>query len=617
MAAGGRLARCEGPRLPLLRLGLLLAWGAALGPEPAGGAASEPGRWNLAAAGNQTKNLFVLPKTMFKDTQIILKFVEKNCAAPDLSLNITWYLRSSHCHDEVYIDVPPLPSQETKAENYLSLYETEASVAGGGQYIWYTTLVPCGQLNELHFPELPKPQKLKPFKEQGMDSSPQSGVKKREAPKEPEAKEEAVRKEAGATQDGKDVAKPTTEKEDKGAAKSSGAKKQKLEVSTVAVTWEDGPYVFILRIFSDKTPQDLQRQDPSWEIKIDVQMKHPDQQYISASEWPLMVFYMVMCIVYVLYGVLWLVLLACYWRDILRIQFWIGGVILLGMLEKAVFYAEFQSIQSQGKSVQGAVIFAEVLCAVKRMLARVLVIIASLGYGIVKPRLGALLNRVVGVGLMYLIFSIIEGVLRVKSEQTKAAALICEIFLAFVDSCIVWWILISLVQTMKLLKLRRNLVKLSLYRHFTNTLIFAVIASVIFIIWTTKTFRLATCQADWRELWIDDAFWRFLFSIILLVIMFLWRPSANNQRYAFMPLVDEGSEPEDEDEEPMVSEAFGMKMRSSKPEANGILKGSRVDEDLKWVEENIPSSMADVVLPPLLDSDEEIVTTKFEMSKME
>nr|XP_034975533.1 transmembrane protein 87A-like isoform X2 [Zootoca vivipara] len=568
---------------------------------------------------------------MFKDTQIILKFVEKNCVTPDLPLNVTWYLRSSHCHDEVYID-------ETKADNYLSHYETEASVAGGGQYIWYTTLVPCGQLNELRFPELPKPQKLKPFMEQGVVSSPPSGVKKREAPKQPETKEEAAGKEAGATQVSKDVAKPAAsanEKEDKGAAKSAVAKKQKLEVSTVAVTWDDGPYVFLLTIFSIKNPP------PNWEIKIDVQMKHPDHQYISASEWPLMVFYMVMCIVYVLYGILWLVLLACYWRDILRIQFWIGGVILLGMLEKAVFYAEFQSIQSQGKSVQGAVIFAEVLCAVKRMLARVLVIIASLGYGIVKPRLGALLNRVVGVGLMYLIFSIIEGVLRVKSvradgggsepgssplsltvpllsqEQTKAAALICEIFLAFVDSCIVWWILISLVQTMKLLKLRRNLVKLSLYRHFTNTLIFAVIASVIFIIWTTKTFRLATCQADWRELWIDDAFWRFLFSIILLVIMFLWRPSANNQRYAFMPLVDEGSEPEDEDEEPMVNEAFGMKMRSSKPEANGILKGSRVDEDLKWVEENIPSSMADVVLPPLLDSDEEIVTTKFEMSKME
>nr|XP_032618465.1 transmembrane protein 87A-like [Chelonoidis abingdonii] len=124
------------------------------------------------------------------------------------------------------------------------------------------------------------------------------------------------------------------------------------------------------------------------------------------------------------------------------------------------------------------------------------------------------------------------------------------------DSALCWWILISLVQTMKLLKLRRNTVKLSLYRHFTNTLIFAVIASVIFIIWTTKTFRLTKCQSDWRELWIDDAFWRFLFSIILLVIMFLWRPSANNQRYAFVPLVDEGSEEEDEEEEHMVNEAF-------------------------------------------------------------
>lgn len=38
-------------------------------------------------------------------------------------------------------------------------------------------------------------------------------------------------------------------------------------------------------------------------------------------------------------------------------------------------------------------------------------------------------------------------------------------------------IFVSLAQTMKLLRLRRNVVKLSLYRHFTNTLIFAVIGT--------------------------------------------------------------------------------------------------------------------------------------------
>lgn len=61
-------------------------------------------------------------------------------------------------------------------------------------------------------------------------------------------------------------------------------------------------------------------------------------------------FFMVMCIVYVLFGVLWLAWSACYWRDLLRIQFWIGAVIFLGMLEKAVFYAEFQNIRYKGES---------------------------------------------------------------------------------------------------------------------------------------------------------------------------------------------------------------------------------------------------------------------------
>lgn len=37
------------------------------------------------------------------------------------------------------------------------------------------------------------------------------------------------------------------------------------------------------------------------------------------------------------------------------------------------------------------------------------------------------------------------------------------------------YIFISLSQTTRLLKLRRNVVKLSLYQHFTNTLIFSVV----------------------------------------------------------------------------------------------------------------------------------------------
>ncbi|XP_072490782.1 transmembrane protein 87B isoform X3 [Notamacropus eugenii] len=333
---------------------------------------------------------------------------------------------------------------------------------------------------------------------------------------------------------------------------------------------------------------------------------------------PMLSFYMVMCIIYILYGVLWLMWSACYWKDLLRIQFWIAAVIFLGMLEKAVFYAEYQNANTTGLSSQGLLMFAELISAIKRTLARLLVIIVSLGYGIVKPRLGTVMHRVIGLGTLYFIFAAVEGIMRIIGAKESDLVPLASIPLALLDSGLCWWIFVSLAQTMKTLKLRKNTVKFSLYRHFTNTLIFAILASIVFMIWTTKKFRLAECQSDWMELWVDDAFWRFLFSLILLVIMFLWRPSANNQRYAFTPLIDDS---DDEIEEfTVVSEnlAEGIKLRASKTVSNGTAipaSPNNVDEDLKWVEENIPSSFTDVALPVLVDSDEEIMMTKYEMSQ--
>nr|XP_020461263.1 transmembrane protein 87A-like isoform X2 [Monopterus albus] len=561
------------------------------------GAVSEPGKWilNVDSETLKTQDYFYYPKTLFNNSLIYLQWTENCNSSSPVQLSISWYLRNSHCYNEVF------NLNESQAKAYFNSTEVR-HVGGSGYYAYHEYSITCSSHNVHMLPqgnfetrrrltELPLVQ--------AVTEKPPGRRRRGLQPPKPQAPAAETQHASAGTGN---------------AAVPSKEKPSRPQLHAVAESWEDGPYMFILYIKEQSRTLEPANPSTPWSLQLQIRMEGP-HDYISASEWPLMVFYMVMCIVYVLLAVLWLVLSACYWRDLLRIQFWIGGVIFLGMLEKAVYYAEFQSIRYDGVSVYGAVVFAEVLSAVKRTLARVLVIIASLGYGIVKPRLGALLHRVVGVGLLYLIFSIIEGILRVNAAEDDVV-LLAAIPLAVLDSTLCWWIFVSLAQTMKLLKLRRNVVKLSLYRHFTNTLIFAVIASVIFIIWTSRTFRMADCQSDWRELWLVDAFWRFLFSTILLVIMFLWRPSANNQRYAFTPLVDE--ETDEEEKEPMMNEAFeGMKMRGAKNEANGLAKANKVDEDLKWVEENIPSSMADVALPPLLDSDEEAIATKFEMSKME
>ncbi|XP_058826390.1 transmembrane protein 87A [Topomyia yanbarensis] len=378
------------------------------------------------------------------------------------------------------------------------------------------------------------------------------------------------------------------------------------EPQSIFTITKDGLYIFILRVDSEE----------EFIANVHVEIKS-SSGYLSAVDWPLLPFYGAMCLVYVVLGIIWLTVSFLQWRDLLRIQFWIGGVILLGMLEKAMFYGEYQSINSTGVSVKGMVLFAEWVSCGKRTLARMLVIIVSLGFGIVKPRLGPMLHRVVGTGALYLVLACVESFLRIMHTKNDQL-LVASIPLAVLDSAICWWIFTSLVQTTRTLRLRRNMVKLTLYRHFTNTLIFAVLASVVFMLYSIKTHRFAECLTDWKELWVDDAFWHVLFSTLLLVIMILWRPTNNNQRYAFTPLLDNPEDEDDDEEEQFVSDAYGVKMRgarSTSPKPNARSPTTEED-DLKWVEDNIPAAIAEAALP-VLDSDEEIVNTKFEVSKMQ
>ncbi|XP_063803560.1 transmembrane protein 87A isoform X2 [Pseudophryne corroboree] len=525
---------------------------------------AEPSLWRVPLSLNGTA--FSFGKILFRDSVINIYFEgsQKTCS----NMNVTWYLRHCNCYNEVS------GFREENVQNYLTVSPKPTSWTGS--HVRHTHVMSCDNAT--------KPQ--------------------------------VFCKESPPVMDDK-----LSEKNDYMA--NVTVCPDKAVMNAAVKTWQDGPYIFIVHVVFSAPPtpdpgsnakSDLPTSANDLSLTMKVEVKGP-YEYLSPADYPRMIFFMVMCIVYVLFGALWLAWSACYWKDLLRIQFWVGAVILLGMLEKAVFYAEFQNIRHYGQSVQGAVILGELLSAVKRSLARILVIIVSLGYGIVKPRLGATLHKVVMAGALYLLFSGMEGVLRVTGAQSDLASL-AFIPLAFLDTALCWWIFISLTQTMKLLTLRRNVVKLSLYRHFTNTLILAVVASIIFIVWTTMKFRLVDCQSDWQELWVDDAIWRLLFSMILFVIMVLWRPSANNQRFAFSPLTEEDDD--DEQKEPMLKESFeGMKMRSSKPETNGNSKATKAEEDLKWVEENIPSSVTDVALPALLDSDEERMITHFERSKME
>ena len=69
-----------------------------------------------------------------------------------------------------------------------------------------------------------------------------------------------------------------------------------------------------------------------------------------------------------------------------------------------------------------------------------LVIIVSLGFGIVKPRLGPLLHRVVCTGGLYFLLASVEACLRVIHPKNDPSnkTLLAAVPLAVIDASICW-----------------------------------------------------------------------------------------------------------------------------------------------------------------------------------
>jgi len=524
-----------------------------------------------------------LPKSLYKDAEVKLYLITK-CAGQDANagkVRVRFVMRSTTCLSE-------FTNMQPQTINwYYSHPNMKFENSGSGMYFVYEEDVDC-QSNHFNVPSSPDDPKWQQIDEK---------IQEKEAELEEkieEVKEENMEK---AIETGQRKRRFVSGKNDM------------PDINLVTKVPADAQYLLMIGILF---------LDDDSSAKLEIEFKGP-LGYLSAMEYPLLTFYMTMTIFYCFLGLFWLVFSFLNYKELLRIQFWIGGVIFLGMLEKAVFYSEYNSVNKSGLSLPGAHKFAEAVSALKRSLARMLVIIVSLGFGVIKPRLGPMLHRIVGVGALYFILATVDAFVHVDTalhEHDNTAILFTQIPLAILDSIICWWIFVSLLSTMKTLRLRRNVLKLALYRHFANIVGFMVVASVIFILWDIQTHRMGSCHNAWDELWLNQAFWHLLFSIILLSIMVLWRPSANSQRYAYTPLVDDVSEDEDAEATTKSSVAMTVKKRGGDQGQTHVDNDEKMEDDLKWIDENIPETLAEGSAA-LMDSDDEVMNTKYEMSKME
>ncbi|XAR67565.1 hypothetical protein NMG60_11002366 [Bertholletia excelsa] len=258
--------------------------------------------------------------------------------------------------------------------------------------------------------------------------------------------------------------------------------------------------------------------------------------YLPGRMAPLLNFYGFMSLAFVILGVFWFSQYARFWKEVLPLQNCITLVITLGMLEMALWYFDYAEFNESGIRPTGTTVWAVTFGTVKRTVSRLIILMVSMGYGVVRPTLGGLSSKVMMLGATFFLASevleLVENVGAI-SDLSGKARLFLVLPVAILDAFFILWIFTSLSATLSKLQARRMLAKLDIYRKFTNALAVAVIVSVGWICYELYFKSTDVYNEQWQNAWIIPAFWQVLSFSLLCVICALWAPSQNSMRYAY------------------------------------------------------------------------------------
>ncbi|XP_077236414.1 uncharacterized protein LOC143877952 [Tasmannia lanceolata] len=270
--------------------------------------------------------------------------------------------------------------------------------------------------------------------------------------------------------------------------------------------------------------------------------------YLPGRMAPLMKFYGLMSLAFVVLGIFWFSQYARFWKEVLQLQNCITLVIALGMFEMALWYFEYAEFNTTGVRPTGITTWAVTFGAVKRTVSRVIILVVSMGYGVVRPTLGGLTSKVIMLGMTFFLASevleLVENVGAINDLSGKAR-LFLVIPVALLDAFFIIWIFTSLSKTLNKLQARRMMAKLDIYQKFTNALGVAVVLSAGWICYELYFKSSDVYNQRWLSAWIIPAFWQVLSFSLLCVICALWAPSQNSMRYAYS---DESSEDFDKED---------------------------------------------------------------------
>lgn len=177
--------------------------------------------------------------------------------------------------------------------------------------------------------------------------------------------------------------------------------------------------------------------------------------YLPGKMAPLMTFYGIASLVYLMLGLIWFIRFVKFWKDIIQLHYHITAVIALGMCETALWYFEYANLNSTGSRPMSITLWAVTVTAVKKTVSRLLLLVVAMGYGVVRPTLGGVTSKVLLLGVVYFVASealeLVDHLGNIN-DFTAKTKLYLVLPVVFLDACFILWIFSSLSKTLEKLQ---------------------------------------------------------------------------------------------------------------------------------------------------------------------
>lgn len=275
-----------------------------------------------------------------------------------------------------------------------------------------------------------------------------------------------------------------------------------------------------------------------WEAVVEFRNAYGE---LPATQIPKLPFYGGITILYALVAVFWGFLYYQHRYDILPVQNYITAILIFLVIEMLLTWGFYDYLNRNGSNIGSRVllIIVAVLNAVRNSFSFFLLLIVCMGYGVVKPSLGKTMTYVRWLAVAHFIFGLVYAIasLVVTPDAAGPFLLLIVMPLAGTLTAFYVWTLNSLNLTLKDLRERKQHVKEGMYKKLWWCILVSIL--VIFGFFFLNSFSFASSSDPdyvpfhWKSRWfVLDGWLNLVYFADVAFIAYVWRPTANNRRFA-------------------------------------------------------------------------------------